>query len=417
MDVKEIILKKQNSRSLSKDEIVYVVNNFISGKISKNDMSDLLRVIYKNKMNDVETYNLTLAMANSGKILKFNNKNEIYADKHSTGGVSDSTTLIIAPIIACAGINFFKMSGRKLGHTGGTIDKLECFKGYKTDIDLKTAETLIRKNRAILISQTMDLAPADKYIYNLRDQIGAVMSTPLIASSVMSKKLAAGADVIVLDVKCGNGAFMKSVASARKLGRVMKSIGEKANKKTCVVITDMNQPLGYNIGSLLETIEAIDVLKGKNGRLRDLSIFLATKIIELGKNISFKEAEKTAKAILNSGEALNKFKEIVKSQGGSLELFDDKIVKKILGSPIIIRSKREGYLTKFDLEKLGNLVRKYCTNNGNKGIKILCQIGSYIKKNAPVIELYGEESNLNFASCLHLSKSKKTADKLIIDVL
>lgn len=416
MNAKQIILKKINKKSLTSDEINFLIQNFLVGKISEKEMTDFLKAVYQNGMNEKETINFTQSMTNSGKIIEYKNKKFIYADKHSTGGISDSITLIIAPIIACAGLKFFKMSGKKLGFTGGTIDKLECFKGYNTNISIKDAEKLINKNGAVLMSQTEELAPADKYIYQLRDKTNTIMSIPLIASSIMSKKLAFKNDVLVLDVKCGNGAFIKNLKDAKKLAKLMVKIGNNSGKKTSAIISDMNQPLGNYIGSLLETIEAINVLKGESSRLSELSLFLASKIIELSKNISFVEAEKLAKKILISGKALNKFKKIIKAQGGSLELFSEKKTNEILANPIILKSQKEGFISEFELEKLGFMVREYC-DAGNYGIKVLVNLGDYVNKNSPVIELYGKKTKLDFVSCLHYSKTKKSTDKLIIDVL
>lgn len=416
MNTKEIISKKINKKSLNSNEIDFIIKNFIAKKISEEEMSDFLKAVYQNGMNEKETINFTQAMTNSGEIVKYKNKKFIYTDKHSTGGISDSTTLIIAPIIACTNLKFLKMSGRKLGFTGGTADKLECFKGYKTNISIKEAERLVNKNGAVLMTQTEELAPADKYIYQLRDKTNTIMNIPLIASSIMSKKLASGNDVLVLDVKCGNGAFIKSLKNAKKLAKLMIKIGNNSGKRVSAVISDMNQPLGQYIGSLLETIEAINVLKGQKNRLSKLSLFLASKIIELGKNIPFIKAEKLAKKILFSGKALKKLKKMIKNQVGSLDLFNDKKVNEIISTPIILKSQKEGFISKFELEKLGYMVREYCTE-GNFGIKVLVNLGDYVKKGSPVIELYGQKSKLDFLSCLHYSKTKKSTDKLIIDVL
>lgn len=415
--IKEIIKKKQNKVELSSTEISFVVNEFLNNNISNKVMTEFLKSIYKD-MSIEETFALTISMLNSGQILNFKNKKRIHADKHSTGGISDSTTLIIAPIIACAGINFLKMSGSKLGFTGGTVEKLYSFKGYNPEISLAHAEKLLKKNGSVLMSFSDEIVPADKRIYQLRDKENIIMSIPLIASSVMSKKLADDSDVIILDVKCGNGAFMKTEKDALNLAKYMISIGKMANKKIAAVVSDMNQPLGFSVGSLLETIDALNVLKNTdtNSRLRKLSVYLSAKIIELSKNIDFNESLKIADNILKSGKALSKFKKMIKSQKGSLELFSEKKVKKLLGSPIILRSEQTGYLNKFNLEKIGYLVREYCSNN-NHGIKFLVELGDYVKKDMPVIELYGKNTKIDFLSCLHYSKTKKNATNLIIDVL
>lgn len=418
MKILEIIKKKNNKEKLSPKEICFAVDGYMAGCINKLNMTNFLKAIYLNGMDEDEIFALTKCMLNSGDVLNFKNKNKVYADKHSTGGISDTTTLIITPIIACADINFFKMSGSQLGFTGGTIDKLLCFKGYKTDISFSKAEKLLNKNGAVLMSSSEKLVPADKYIYQLRDETNLIMSIPLIASSVMSKKLAQGSDIILLDVKCGDGAFMKDKKSATELAKLMIKIGETAGKKTTAVISDMNQPLGTNIGSFMETIEAINVLKGKdkNSRLRELSIYLSAKIIELGKNIPFSDAELLATKLLDSGKALKKFKRIIKAQEGSLDLFSDKKIKKILKDSFTLNSKKQGYLSKLDMEKLGFLTRKYCSD-GNYGITLLVSLGDYVEKDEAVIELYGKKTDIDFLSCLHYSKNKKITTKLIIDVL
>lgn len=414
-NIKEIIKKKENKKELTYSEIEFVIKNFLNKKIGKSEMIQFLKTVYSCGMSEEETFFLTNIMASSGKILNLS-KNDIFADKHSTGGISDSTTIIIAPIIACTGVKFLKMSGGRLGFTGGTVDKLECFKGYKTNISIEKAKELVNKNGAVLISQTEDLVPADKYIYKLRDETNTIMSIPLIASSIMSKKLATGNDIIVLDVKCGTGAFIKTFRKAKVLAELMVKIGKKADKKISAIISDMNQPLGQWIGDLLETIEAIDVLKGKNNRLSELSIFLASKIIQLSKNISFEKAKKLVLEILNSGKALNKLKTMVQDQGGSLDLFEKNYTNEILRNPIVIKSKKEGYISAFNLEKLGILVRDYCSA-GNHGLKVLIKLGDYVKKEEPIFEVYGENTNIDFSSCIRYSKNKKITNKLIIDMI
>lgn len=416
MNIEDIIIKKKNKKELTSDEICFAINGYLKKTVNRKNMIDFLKAIYDNGMTKNETFLLTKCMVGSEKT--FNKNNKIYADKHSTGGISDSTTLLIAPIVACAGINFYKMSGLKLGFTGGTVEKLLCFKGYNTEISFQESQKLLKKNGAVLMSFSEINVPADKQIYQLRDEENLVISIPLIASSIMSKKIASGNDVIVLDVKCGNGAFMKNKKEAKELAKYMLEIGKLANKKVATIISDMNQPLGSGIGSLLEVIDVITILRNPkiDSRLKNLSIFLSAKIIELAKNISFDKAIKLAESILYSGKALRKFKKIIKSQGGSLNLFYEKNIENILKNPIILYSKKEGYLNKFNLEKLGYLTRKYCSD-GNYGIKILVQLGDCIEKNTPIIELYNKETSLDFLSCIHYSKNKKNITDLIIDVI
>lgn len=265
----DLIIKKRDKKQLSRDEIDFFVKCSTDKNFPDYQISAMLMAMYLNGMNDKETADLTMSMTNSGKILDLSEISGIKVDKHSTGGVGDTTTLILAPLTTSCGLPVVKMSGRGLGHTGGTIDKLESIPGFSTDITNKKALEIIKKNNIVIMGQTENLAPADKNIYAMRDVTGTVESIPLIASSIMSKKIAAGCDALVLDVKCGNGAFMKNYSEAEKLAQTMVIIGKNVNKKVIAIITDMNQPLGKNIGNSFEVIEAIEVLKGNlQGRLK-----------------------------------------------------------------------------------------------------------------------------------------------------
>lgn len=416
MEINSIIEKKENNLENSFDEIQFMVMGFVNGKISNKDMTRYIKAIFENSMSHQEIFDLTSVMTNSGDILKFDTNDGVFADKHSTGGVSDSTTLIIAPIIALSGIKFMKMSGRKLGHTGGTIDKIEQFRGFNTNLTLQQAKQVVKEHGACIIAQTADLAPADKHLYKLRDETGYVMSLPLIASSVMSKKLACGSNVIVLDVKCGNGAFMKNIGEATALAKIMVEIGKNAGKKIAAVVSDMNQPLGHNVGSYLETIEAIEVLEGKIGRLRDLSIILASKIIELGKNISFEEAKNETLEYLNSGKALQKLKEIISAQGGDLSLFDKNYREHSLQNKVEILSDRDGIISNIDCTKLGFLCRDYCKIETNKGLTLHKSLGESIKRGEQLITLYGNKTDLDFKSVFGIDNNK-VETKLVYEIV
>ena len=387
--INDIIAKKESGQNLNMAEIEEAVMGFVNGEISKEVMSKFIKAVYVKGMNEEETYFLTDVMTRSGDILSFENEEGVFVDKHSTGGVSDSTTIILLPIIALSGLKFLKMSGRKLGHTGGTIDKVEQFKGFKTDISLEKAKKIVNKIGACELSQTLDLAPADKVIYKLRDETGYIDSLPLISSSIMSKKLACGTDIIVLDVKCGNGAFMKTEEDAIKLANSMFSIGKLAGKKVVAVVTDMNQPLGQNVGSLMETIEAIEVLEAKEGRLLDTTKVLAKYIISKGLNISLEEAEIKVDEYITSGKAIKKLKQIVKAQGGSVKLFKQSYRNKIYSKKYDVISEKSGYLTHINCEKLGFFVRDYCANGGN-GMKVFVSLNSYVKKGDVIASFYGD---------------------------
>ncbi|MBO4412940.1 MAG: thymidine phosphorylase [Clostridia bacterium] len=413
MEIKAILNKLKKKQKLTKEEIKFFVDGYVNGKISREEMTEFIKLIYKNGLTDNEIFDLTDVMTNSGEVLSFSGG--VFCDKHSTGGVSDSTTLIVMPIIALSGLKFLKMSGKKLGFTGGTIDKIEQFDGYNSEILIKEAEKLTKKNGACLLAQTKDLAPADKVMYKLRDETGYVNSLPLIASSIMCKKLASGADVIVLDVKCGSGAFMKTIEDATKLAEIMVKIGKNAGKKICAIVSDMNQPLGSNVGSLMETIDAIEVLEGKDGRLKDLSILLAAKIIEIGKNITFEKAKAEAFNYLNSGLALEKLKQIVKAQGGSLDLFNKEIRQKIYKNSYSIKALKDGYLTKINTEKLGEFNRIYCAE-GNAGMSVNKKIGDKIKKGENLLTFYGNKTDLDFLSLFEIS-NKQVENPLIYKII
>lgn len=415
--------QKRNKEKLTKQEIEYVVNNFVNEKIDEEQMSRFLFAVMKNSLTTQETFYLTKAMQNSGQTFDLSKLGKT-ADKHSTGGVSDTTTLIVAPIVACTKIKMIKSSGRSLGHTGGTADKLESFEGYRTGLPYDIAMKLTNKNGACLITQTSEFAPADKKIYALRDKIGAVESLPLIASSIMSKKLASGNDIIVLDVKCGNGAFMKNLHDAQKLAKLMVKIGKADGKKMLAVISDMNQPLGYNIGNALEVIEAIDVLKGKKSLLGELSCFLAEKIIELGENVSAKKAELMVNEIIKSGKALEKFKTMISDSGGKTDLFDGFVPN--VTTEIV--SEKDGYVWGYMTQQLGEFasdIEKLQKNNGvvnyrQTGIITYKKIGDEVKKGDKLFGICGKVPNelvQKIALCAIIKKQKIKPVNLIKKVI
>lgn len=411
MDIKSIIDKKSKNKQLTKDEIEFFVNGYTAGTITDYQASALLMAIKILGMSEKETFFLTNAMLNSGEILDLKDLG-IVVDKHSTGGISDTTTIALAPICATCGIKMLKLSGRGLGFTGGTIDKLEAFTGYNVDIPMSQAKELVKQNGACVISATANLAPADKKLYALRDTTSTVDSLPLIASSVMSKKLASGADAIVLDVKYGEGAFMKTKKLAEQLAKLMVKIGENAGKKVDYTVGDMNEPLGYNIGNRLEAYEAIELLSGKTGKLRNETLNLASKCISLGLNISLEEALNMATEAVDSGKALQKLKDMVKAQGGDTKLFRGLGMKPTL----IVKSQESGVLKKINCSELGSLVglmgatRQKITDeiDYKVGIKTFHKLGDTIKAGDVIFEIFAKDKNQakefadKFVACYHI---------------
>lgn len=355
MRMYDIIMKKRNGGKLSREEIEFFVNGYTDGSIPDYQVSALMMAIYFQKMTDEETLNLTLAMAHSGDMLDLSEINGIKVDKHSTGGVGDKTSLALAPMVAACGISVAKMSGRGLGHTGGTIDKLESFPGFTTSLSTKQFIDNVNNIGIAIMGQTKDLAPADKKLYALRDVTATVDNMSLIASSIMSKKLASGADAIVLDVKTGSGAFMKNEKDVFALANEMVRIGNNAGKNTVAVISDMDQPLGYAVGNSLEVKEAIDTLKGKGPKdFTKLCITLGSFMLMAGKKArNQQEAEDMLNKVIEDGSALDKLAAFVEAQGGDPsyvyhpEKFPDaKIVREIT-------SPKDGYISRIICEEVG----------------------------------------------------------------
>lgn len=357
MNMIEIISKKRDKQELSKKEIEYFIEEYTKGHITDYQAAALVMAIYLNGMSDEEITNLTLAMAYSGEMLDLSRFGENVVDKHSTGGVGDKVTLILMPIIASLGIPVAKMSGRGLGYTGGTIDKLESVPGYTTQISTKQFMHQVEEIGISLIGQTMNLAPADKKIYALRDTIACTESIALIASSIMSKKIAAGANKIVLDVTCGSGAFMKNKEEARKLAQMMNRIGHIARKETICVITNMEEPLGYAVGNNIEVIEAIHALKGEMPQdVKEVVTELGAYMIKLaGKNQNLEQNRQMIMEQIKNGKAYQKLVELVEKQGGDVSYLEDpnKFVKANYILPVI--SEKEGYIKKVDARKIGEL--------------------------------------------------------------
>ena len=354
MRMYDIIQKKRDGGALTKEEIDFFVKGYTDGSIPDYQASAFTMAVYFQGLNDEETTNLTLAMANSGDTLDLSCIDGVTVDKHSTGGVGDKTTLIVAPIVASLGCKVAKMSGRGLGHTGGTVDKLESIKGFKVELSPEEFIEQVKNTGICVIGQSGNLAPADKKLYALRDVTATVNSIPLIASSIMSKKLAAGSECIVLDVKTGSGAFMKTVESAVELSQKMVAIGRNAGRKVAALITDMDIPLGTNIGNTLEVEEAVRVLKGEvNNDLKEVCIALASNIVSLAKDIELPEAEKLVNEAICDGRALSKLRELVIAQGGDVSYIDNtsEIPKAKISHEVI--SGKTGYINHMDTEKIG----------------------------------------------------------------
>lgn len=354
MRMYDLIAKKKHGEALTDDEIFYMVNGYVKGEIADYQMSAMLMAIWFEGMNDHEITELTKVMAKSGDMIDLSPIAGKKVDKHSTGGVGDKTTLIVAPIVAACGGKVAKMSGRGLGHTGGTVDKLEAIPGYKTVLSREEFFNTVKKCGVSLIGQSGNLAPADKKLYALRDVTATVDSIPLIASSIMSKKLAAGSDCILLDVKTGSGAFMKTLDDSIKLAQTMVTIGEGAGRRTVALITDMDNPLGYAIGNSLEVIESMDVLKNRGSQdLTEVSLQLAANMLYLVGKGDLAECRKMAEKSVADGSAFETFCTMVKEQGG-----DDSVLRdynKFAQAPykLEVKANRAGFITSMDAEKIG----------------------------------------------------------------
>ena len=382
LNILEIIEKKRDKKELTKEEIEYFAQGYTKGEIKDYQAAALLMAIYLNGMTKKETANLSIAMANSGDILDLKIKNKIFVDKHSTGGVGDKISLILLPLVASLGASIAKMSGRGLGFTGGTADKLESIPGYITEISEEEFIKNIEKIGISMITQTKNLAPADKKLYALRDSLSCVESIALIASSIMSKKIASGAQKIVLDVTVGNGAFMQDIKKAEELAKTMIDIGNLAGKETVCILTNMNEPLGYAVGNNLEVIEAINALKGNMSEdvkqvVLELGAYML-KLAELGDDIS-KNKEKLLENIYN-GKAFEKFKQLVQNQGGDISYIEntDKFQKaKII---LEVKANNSGNITSIPAKEIGKLASFLGAGRINKEDKIDHSVGIVLNK-------------------------------------
>lgn len=397
MNILDIISKTKHKIPLEKSEIRFLVENYTGGKIPDYQMSAWLMAVCLNSLTDDETTELTLAMRDSGQILDLSRINGITADKHSTGGVGDKTSLIIAPAVASCGVYVPKMSGRGLGHTGGTIDKLESIEGYRTEMPLDEFISIVNKTGFSIISQNENLCPADKKIYALRNSTGTVDSIPLICSSIMSKKLAVSADCILLDVKYGSGAFMKTKEDAERLAELMQNTGINAGKKCRCDVTDMNSPLGMNIGNALEVKEAIEILQGKNkGDLYKLCIDLSADMLSLAGQDNCREKARNA---IDSGKALEVFRETLMLHGGNYKICDNVSMLPQAKYSYEVKSDRTGTISEINSEEIGmtslilgaGRITKNQPVDPSAGIILNCKKDNKIQKGDLLMTLYSSK--------------------------
>jgi pyrimidine-nucleoside phosphorylase len=393
-----IIKKKRDGEGLSPQEIDFFIKGITKGEIPDYQATALLMAIYFNGMTDDETYHLTYSMMHSGEVLDLSDIPGIKVDKHSTGGVGDKLSLTIAPLIAAAGVPMPMIAGRGLGHTGGTVDKLESIPGFRTNLSLKEFKETIKKNNLSIIGQTSEIAPADKKLYALRDVTATVESIPLIVSSIMSKKLSEGIDSLVMDVKTGNGAFMKEFEDALELSEAIVQIGKKMGKNVVALITDMNQPLGYAVGNSLEIIEAIEFLKGKGSDdIKNLTLKIGAWMLKTGgKTDNIEDGIKILEEKLNNGEGLKKIRELIKLQGGNPDVIEDynllpkaKIIKDVI-------SIKSGYVQKIETEKIGisasilgaGRLKTDSPIDLSAGLILRKKIGDYVEKGESLVTIH-----------------------------
>ncbi len=396
----DIINKKRLGEELSYKELDFFFNSYLNGTIADYQMSSLLMAICINGMTDEEIFSLTKIFIDSGDVLDFSDIPGIKVDKHSTGGIGDKTTLVITPIVASLGIPVIKMSGRGLGYTGGTIDKLESIPGFRVDLSDREIIKQVHDINLVVTGQTADLVPMDKVIYALRDVTATVSSIPLIASSIMSKKIAGGADKIIIDIKVGNGALIQNKKDAKKLSELMIKIGEVYNCEVRCIISDMDVPLGKCIGNSLEVLEAIDVLKCEevNNNFVDLCYELATEMVSMGKNISKKEAFELVKESIRSGSAYNKFLEMVEYQKGDINKI--KVSKK----KVEIKSKKSGVVEAINALEVGKVslalgagkVSKSDSIDYTVGVELNKLVGDSVKKGDVIATLYVGKKEVDF---------------------
>jgi pyrimidine-nucleoside phosphorylase len=405
MRMVDLIEKKRDGEKLSTEEIQFIVNGYTEGTIPDYQVSAFTMAVFFNGMTESETADLTMAMVKSGDQIDLSQIEGIKVDKHSTGGVGDTTTLVLGPLVAAVGVPVAKMSGRGLGHTGGTIDKLEAVEGFHVEIENQEFIDLVNKNKIAVIGQSGNLTPADKKLYSLRDVTATVNSIPMIASSIMSKKIAAGADAIVLDVKTGAGAFMKTIDDSRNLARAMVQIGNNVGRQTMAIISDMSQPLGFAIGNALEVKEAIDTLKGEGPEdLTELCLTLGSHMVYLAKKAnSLEEARGLLENVIKDGSALETFKLFLASQGGDASVVDQP--EKLPQAKYIIEleAKEDGYVKEMVADEIGTAAMILGAGRATKestidlavGLMLRKKIGDKVQKGDSLVTIYSNFENVD----------------------
>ncbi len=405
MRMVDLIEKKRDGFELTAEEIKFVINGYTDGSIPDYQVSAFTMAVFFQGMTEEELANLTMAMVESGDQIDLSQIEGIKVDKHSTGGVGDTTTLVLGPLVAALDVPVAKMSGRGLGHTGGTIDKLEAVKGFHVEIENDEFIELVNKNKIAVIGQSGNLTPADKKLYSLRDVTATVNSIPLIASSIMSKKIAAGADAIVLDVKTGAGAFMKTIDDSRELAKAMVGIGNNVGRRTMAVISDMSQPLGFAIGNALEVKEAIDTLKGEGPEdLTELCLTLGSHMVYLAeKASSLAEARTMLENAIKDGSALEKLKVFLSSQGGDAQVVDDPSKMPQAQFAFELEAKEDGYVSEIIADEVGTAAMILGAGRATKesvidlavGLVLRKKIGDQVKKGESLVTIYSNFEDVN----------------------
>lgn len=432
MRMVDIIEKKRNGLTLTKNEIDYMIKGYTNGEIPDYQMSAMAMAIYFQDMTSEECSYLTMAMVESGEQISLSEIEGIKVDKHSTGGVGDKTTIALAPLVAAVGVPVAKMSGRGLGHTGGTIDKLEAVPGFSVELEKNDFIQLVNKNKLAIVGQSANLTPADKKLYSLRDVTATVNSIPLIASSIMSKKIASGAEAIVLDVKTGSGAFMKNLDKAKELAEVMVNIGNHLGRKTMAVISDMNQPLGYAIGNALEVKEAIELLKGQGPQdLLELCLTLGSQMVYLAnKAASLEEGRAKLEAAIASGAALEKLKTFIHSQGGDPTVVDDPSLLPTAPFQLPVEADETGYISSIMADKIGTAAMTLGAGRATKeakidlsvGIVLHKKIGDSVTAGEPIATIHSISENVDLVAntiqgCFEITEELRNEHRLIYNII
>ncbi|WP_017755657.1 pyrimidine-nucleoside phosphorylase [Calidifontibacillus oryziterrae] len=432
MRMVDLIQKKRDGKELTKEEIDFIINGYTNNTIPDYQMSALAMAIYFKGMTNIERAHLTMAMVNSGDKIDLSLIDGIKVDKHSTGGVGDTTTLVLAPLVASVGVPVAKMSGRGLGHTGGTIDKLEAVNGFHVEISNKDFIDLVNKNKIAVIGQSGNLTPADKKLYSLRDVTATVNSIPLIASSIMSKKIAAGADAIVLDVKTGAGAFMKDLDDAKELAQAMVEIGNNVGRKTMAIISDMSQPLGYAIGNALEVKEAIATLRGEGPLdLQELCLTLGSNMVLLAEKAkTLEEARNLLEEAIQSGKAIDKFKTFLAAQGGDPSVVEDLQKLPSASFQYKFEASQDGWITNIVADEVGKAAMLLGAGRATKdstidlavGLVLHKKIGDLVKKGESLVTIHSNAEDIHtvvelLEKSFTISHEKVTPPPLIYDAI